>query len=616
MSNNNRVSTTWIEEQGVNHINTYLGRSKLIQTAINKMDKYPLWDGEIIIYSLSNRSNRSIYGRLCVQVKTHLAHNKKKFSRGKDQNYKINPEHLPKYRDDGGVLYFYVEIFEDPTQGILNRIYAGLFLPADLNNLIDKNETHITLKPFTFKEDGPLDTKELEKFFFNAIDNKKLQATTAKFTHDLASPGEYFVPMSSNASGMTEFDLYGKEVYVYKRLEGNLNAVVEKVTIGEVKADINQPVSVSDVVYYDNYTVSRFPEGDVIEIGKSIILEGKQRLLKVNLDKGTFKERYQANQFLKAFSKDRKINIGGKTFTFDSFPSLDDGSFFKNESFFEATLLFLDIFRLDDIDLDQFDQEDFKTLEFLLEIFIGKRDYTSESMHTGVQTVALGQTHLLIWAKENPDLKNGFYLYNYYDPDLQNIIDLTIKYGEDLFNNPCIYALPYPLPLLQAANVNHKLVTKTILNIEVNERYASDLLNYVLRLLLVYDENHDIEALNSAEEILHYISMKIPNKTLVRLNLLQIKKRRCSLDNDDIHELIGYKQQYPDDYDIQAAVAILIDSKAEYDYYLNQMTIEERGHFLEYPISNLMEKETVLTRIQNDSANGGFLVSEPHLNGQ
>ena len=104
--------------------------SKKIDSPINQRDKYPIWDGEILLYNSEKFLVDNLYCRVPVQVKSSLSEQvcKEKVS------YPIKKVELEKYADDGGVLFIQVLFNENDEK----NFYMNLLLPADIYEILSK----------------------------------------------------------------------------------------------------------------------------------------------------------------------------------------------------------------------------------------------------------------------------------------------------------------------------------------------------------------------------------------------------------------------------------------------------------------------------------------------
>ncbi|HHX56550.1 MAG TPA: hypothetical protein GX710_00875, partial [Clostridiales bacterium] len=66
------MSTVKIEKDGLTALENFLSQSNIIESYVNSNDKYPSWDGELLVYTQTGHKNRKslILGRVPVQIKS------------------------------------------------------------------------------------------------------------------------------------------------------------------------------------------------------------------------------------------------------------------------------------------------------------------------------------------------------------------------------------------------------------------------------------------------------------------------------------------------------------------------------------------------------------------
>ncbi|MPM31143.1 hypothetical protein SDC9_77696 [bioreactor metagenome] len=118
------------EEIAINKLNGVLLKTKIIKPEIKSNDKYPSWDGELLVYKSSSLVKSNLEARVPVQVKGHYS--EEPFE--KEISYAYDIDDLNNYFIDGGVFFFVIFINETD----LFAIYYDELLPFDLKKLIHK----------------------------------------------------------------------------------------------------------------------------------------------------------------------------------------------------------------------------------------------------------------------------------------------------------------------------------------------------------------------------------------------------------------------------------------------------------------------------------------------
>lgn len=125
------MSINKVEEDAVENVRRYIDKCPLLKAYISKNDKTPFWDGDIFVYNQEKYTKGDFVGRLPLQIKGRTV---KKFG-VKDISFDIKREDLEGYRKDGGIFFFYVQIFGDE-----NRIFYRYLSLDDLTDIIDSTE--------------------------------------------------------------------------------------------------------------------------------------------------------------------------------------------------------------------------------------------------------------------------------------------------------------------------------------------------------------------------------------------------------------------------------------------------------------------------------------------
>ena len=129
------MTNSQIENSAVGSVKRALNDTGYIDVSnIKEGDKFPVWDGDILVYdSDKERKNENIKYKLPVQVKGTEARVENSLK------FKIRTNDLKKYRDDGGVIYFVVQV--DKNNSINNKIFYIDLLPVNIKKIL-KNKKH------------------------------------------------------------------------------------------------------------------------------------------------------------------------------------------------------------------------------------------------------------------------------------------------------------------------------------------------------------------------------------------------------------------------------------------------------------------------------------------
>ena len=124
-----------IESSAAGSVKAILNDTGYIDASnIKERDKFPVWDGDLLVYSSKEHwNNESIRYKIPVQVKGTEARIENSLK------FKIRTNDLKKYRDDGGVIYFVVQV--DKNNSTNNKIFYRDLLPVNVKKIL-KNKTN------------------------------------------------------------------------------------------------------------------------------------------------------------------------------------------------------------------------------------------------------------------------------------------------------------------------------------------------------------------------------------------------------------------------------------------------------------------------------------------
>lgn len=114
-----------------------------VQSYISDNDKEPMWDGYIYVYKESgSEKNSDFLFRIPVQVKSKEVN---KFS-NQFISFPISKTCLKGYLNDGGIIYFVVEIKIDDNGNYETKIFYKLLIPSVLKDILDNMKGDIKSK--------------------------------------------------------------------------------------------------------------------------------------------------------------------------------------------------------------------------------------------------------------------------------------------------------------------------------------------------------------------------------------------------------------------------------------------------------------------------------------
>lgn len=306
------MDTTKIEKDGIIALENFLSESNLLQSYISVGDKYPVWDGEILIYKIEDHCGKkeNLRCRVPVQVKSKNEQWKE------TEDFRISRNDLKLYSSDGGVLL----IRPIYLSTINYRIYAKALLPVDIYRLLRNSNNKciaIDLKAY----------KNIQDFvslllFFN--ENKKHQYNftedkTDKYMKDEKNEVVFNIIAIKGTDPISL--IFSNESFVYIRNKYD-ELLPTTLQLSELRRIKNESVKVNDKVYFTEVTsVYRKNYGDVLAFNSALSLRKESSDINFDLkstDDTCIEDLVRAVEFMKMAEKEKHFFIGKHKINFDT----------------------------------------------------------------------------------------------------------------------------------------------------------------------------------------------------------------------------------------------------------------------------------------------------------
>lgn len=595
------------EETGIRILEECLEKSPSIHCKIDKCDKNIAYDGEIEFYNITeddeNFSSKNYAFSCKVQVKA--------VNQLKSRKYPIKVDHLKIYKNNGGVLYFVIDL-------ATKKIYHIDLLPIYISKHIDGKENQ---KSISFKlKQFPEISEKMEGLLIEFNHNSKMESSTngKLYTLDeisiesgLTIRGSIPVDKKNGCLVLSNKILYltvqKAEVYRIGVKIKNINEIIltlknEVFSWGksnELKADVKFAVDIDG-----NYFV--------IEDQVKVYFGGKK--------KGNFNYHFQSNltsvkkciAILKAIFSGNTIRIG-QFFEFNvefQQECCDDiGRLEEQVAHLEAIIRYFGIRK--EIRLESFSAEDFGNIEVLYHSLVENEPHEVDGVEKShaIRGVKIGDLMLgLIYFIK---IENGKALGQYLDLFNPNIF---VKRKNSV-------SFPYYMvindeKLHELDNINYKNILfdmrkrcKDIIDREsvktdkeklsCSEEEEHIFVNMLLSWLKVYDRNNNKALLDILVEVSEALYSKIP-LGYIYINYLQTIRRRRRLQDNEIHELEKWKKEYESGGNHKCelvAIALLLEERHTYERLYGELSEDEKRSINEYPITKIKE----INKWANDS---------------
>lgn len=579
-----KPSNTKIEKRALNTLESIIDEHSTMDYQFNSGDKEMSWDGYIDIFKINNGdlSKANFDDRIPVQIKGHIDE-KHRYIKKDRITYAVELDDLRAYSTEKGVLYFQIFLFDEQRQVFYSSLY-----PSKILDYLEKaekrhNEKHINI-PFIKLKKDPNTLYNITKQFSN--EGKKQGSAFTPLVQDrikkadfdkierinfsVVGAGTPYEALLRLSSGDVCF--YGKtgDDKYERPMEWDDNSVFY------VDQEVNQNISVGERVYYQkNKCTAGSDGGMVITLSpnlKNLISDHKIQFTAVSM----LDELYNDARFLLDMNNNKSYCIAGR--------EIPTTNFLENE-FEERLMFFIDLYEaLQMINLEiktswkQLTNEQKSQLQKLVDAFRGNFTKHSEEEYHKFKWSFDGKDIPIIIKKNNEtiELIDAVYSENFaiflHDDDSDGTryrMPNFASFDAEMLSNLYYY--------------DYDCFRKQIDTCDINEKTQSALNESSLILINVFDLNGHARFLNLAEYLLEKLEYP-ENDVLLLLNKLQIKKRRSSLDDNDIERLTQI-----DDSNTEAAFGkyVLLEDKEKASIFFEQFTSPYKEHYKGMPIYKL-----------------------------
>ncbi len=575
------MSTSKIESNGILCLENFLSESEILETNILKNDKYPSWDGDILIYKEANHNGKKdkLLGRVPVQVKA----SKRKWN--KNESFSIDTSDLNNYFSDGGTLLIR-PIFISTTRF---RIFASVLLPVKIHSyLTGKNKK----KSIKLTKITSLNQFEgIIKFF---IENKKLQ-----FNFDEEKSSQYlkdgtteFV-IKSFSNKPNEHLFFSDSSFVYIKEKHDL-LIPTSLKLDSFMTKENVVIKIDDEVYFTDIT--RKHQRDSIS---SLILNSALRIdfnngnldLKIDITQNTIIEDISiAFAFIEKLSETQFFEFGRTKINCN----LEQKSAISRDNF----LYWNDVYHL--LELCRFNSS---------KITVGDLENNREELLPLIGLLLKNETVKFNNTDQDIIIK-CYYLYN------KNIVLFFEKIPDGRYTGKNFIAsdmsqievIVNEIPLKASKFLTLYIIFKTELpqylnsilgfeqdmKEELAEYYDERLIDSYILLLLAFISSYDNQKLPIGLDIAEWLSKLILEnckdsliQDILTVNLAQINKRKGKLDISQIRTLLKLVPKYSDRPDMLCCIYILLEDNDSFKEVFIKLKEDKKEELMSWPIWRL-----------------------------
>lgn len=570
-----------------------------LEPAINENDKYPSYDGDILVMRNGSKENLEI---VRTQIKGRRVASEKEFGR-ESVSYSISVKDLQNYHANGGVLFFVVLLW-----GGESRIFCRSLLPGNTGPLLESAKgktTTIELMP------TPAEALDFEEMVLNHSKHSRMQASFAG-TH-IASveeiqsmPGVELV--SSHTGYLGEFEtpvehLIGRETFIYGQLPSCPIPVPTQgsIILTEASSEIPADIAVADERFFDSLMSVVDAEGSRHVIGSELTISFPRAGRKTGqvdytfAPKGPLPDVVKSIEMMDRLTKGNSLEIDGEKYDL----GLDRMRDMFEEAGLPRILELLKRFQsfqrsIGDVGetvVDEINGRNVANMDVLYRGIVLKEPIKVKHDQNAqlLMDVAVFNRHYLVLAVHHDEGK--CLLYDWASVEMELYITDSVT-GER--QHVTKYAARPEEDWLALANVTPDLIQRDCMEAgcsDANRGFANQLGLY---LLGQYDTSGNREALDAALELFEWLNdpgMVAPSCVEYELNWYQTKQRGRALsmrDRDRLLEIfeVDLKKKAEDRAFGVAALIILGDSRAVRCF--EELSKEAQASIADYPIGALM----------------------------
>ena len=587
------ANSKWIEEAAINALDRVFLSCPILSPHTNRNDRTPSWDGFVLVYQNASHKNENLLGRVPIQVK-----GTKKSVTSDTASFSCRVADLRNYYNDGGCIFFLVSV---PSAIGEASIYYSSLLVFDLKRKLDEigNQKNCSIELTRFPSK---DINEISTIFTSFIENSRKQASfigkKLVSLEELTRNGVGIESLTFNASGigLNEFNL-GKYLsshnfYLYAKPKGlDIEIPVDKVCNATVVKRVDAKVTVRDVEYYPFYTVV-YKEGAAhhIQLGKGIAIKLDLSSKKFNISfkaSGTLSDRIQDASCYIDIIESREVVFNGEKLAFSN-PNWEGLSKSKERlRYYKDVKKMLDTLGVtEELQCDNLTAKD----EEKIRSFVAAILYNKKLGFPGIESpsiygaFSIANLSIWIWAIRKED---GYY-------QIKSFFDAQ----QFAFFEESDTAHAHPIPASQyflldktafvhASNMNYDTILNSITSLAPSPKFIPYTTDLLLEILRAYDEqtNKDGKLLELADSLCTWLSTfeREENDPVIRLNHLQIIKRKRSFIPQEIIELSGFTNaSYP--AEVRCSAYLLLGDNCEAQKCFAELSPSMQEMFISLPI--------------------------------
>lgn len=553
---------------------------------LNENDKEPSWDGDIFVYSNEDLKVENIIYKIPTQVK---GKNDESLLNRTRITYPVKYKHLRNYFNNGGVCYFVIVISDD---GERTTIFYNALTPIKLQSLLKGTE-----------KKGSDQTKSVPLNRLNNNDKNELCRVLMQFGHDSGEQGaKELVRKAISLEDMEKIDSIRATTFVSDK-----ENIFKEVTNGEIcwyghlaDADIWLPFDydtqmqmevincvkieksfrIDEEVYYDSFEIRK--NGDVtfsLKLSENLIINFQKRNFDFKL-KSDLTQVMRDIHFLEAMRYGKTFYVGEHKVCEYTNLQLSDG---LQQMIKELKQLQLALIKFDielNKDFRDFTDEDWKAVDELLHIYQGKiKPKNENAWHMWWWQGKVVPFFLIVDPNGELCIENGACFKHIKisvgseAKDERYIVPPFIMFKRDIWEK--LY------------DVDEGILLEELDKGEFNKETSANFTQLFLEILSAYDVTKNEKYYDVAKTISDRLLVIDSEADYVKLNRLQLLKRKRNLTENELQELEKIETN-TEDVKVACAANILLENRRRAKTKLDEMSDEDKNLFMTFPIYNLL----------------------------
>ncbi len=547
-------------------------------------DKGPSWDGDIILYSNKDLKDENIIHRIPTQVKGKNNENLLNRSR---ITYPVAYKNLRNYFNDGGVCYFVIVISDN---GETANIFYNALTPIKLQSLLKGTE-----------EKRPDQTKNIPLNRLKNNNKDELFTILLQFGHDSGEQGaKELVRKSISLKNIGKIDSIRATAFMSVGA-----SIIQEVAKGEAclfghlkEADVwvpfdydtqmqmefvawmkwNEPFKIDEKIYYDNFEIRKSDdETFLIKLSENLIINTCKS--EFNFEALTDLDQVIKDiQFLEAFPYGKAFYVGKHKLCEYKYIHLNDHFLQKLNLFKQLQLAIIKFDLKLNKKFEDFADDDWKAVDDILNIYQGKIEpKENNAWHMWWWQGKVVPFFLAVDPNGELYIENGVCFKH---------LKISVGSEEERYIVPAFIMFKRDI-WEKLYDVDEKILLEELDKGEFNKATEGNFTQLFIEILSAYDILKNEKYYNVAKSISDRLMEVDPNADYLRINKLQLKKRKRNLTENELQELENIEIN-TDDIKVICAVNILLENKRKAKKKLEEMSDGDREMFMTYPIYNLL----------------------------